>query len=90
MKKSDALKLRVGDVILYGNASRSADWTRTATGRVIRVTPGGQVTVQLLDQQDRHHLWDGDKAGGPIEKVPYHHIAYVESWAPTSAPKALP
>ena len=89
MRKSEILRLRVGDVIVYGNVTRSAECNRVASGRVIRVTPGGQVTVQVLDHQDRRRLWHGDQRDGQIERVPYHHVGFVESRAPTSAPKAL-
>lgn len=89
MRKADVLKLREGDVIIYGDAPNSSRSTWAATGKVVRVTPGGQVTVERLNRQDRWRLWDKDAETGPIERVPYHHVWSVERRASAAAPRAL-
>jgi hypothetical protein len=77
MTKRDALKLRHGDVICYGDNPLTAKHNTFRWGRVLHVTPKGGIRVACYGA--------GDDAPPSMERsigfdwVPYHHVSRKES-----------
>ena len=70
MNKRDALRLRPGSCILYGNHMRSFDCIRGSGfhhGRVLHVTPAGGIKIEMLHP-------NGVTSYGTTAWVPYHHV----------------
>lgn len=77
MNKRDALRLRRGDTIVYGNSK----WTEKVTwqrGRVLHVTGNGGIRVRPVGYVDSGDTSvDHKDARSPVW-VPYHHVWLVE------------
>jgi len=82
MNKRDALKLKQGDLIAWGDSMRSAEVDGGAGWRygiVMAVTPKGGIRVRPVDF---HHHHDAFPPRGQRERlntyspewVPYHHV----------------
>lgn len=76
MNKRDALRLKKGDRIAWGNSARSAvvdQYGRWRYGDVLHVTPNGGIKVQPIGTIEGDHLHPWKHPGKP-EWVPYHHV----------------
>jgi hypothetical protein len=73
MNKRDALRLKPGDLILYGSYQSFQRCIRTDGfhhGEVIYVTPNGGIKVEMLHP-------DGVTPKGANAWVPYNHVCKV-------------
>jgi hypothetical protein len=76
MNKNDALKLRPGEWIMFGDSMWSAKVRTWRRGTVITVTPRGGLRVRV--------------EGGNMEWVHYHHVLeWGAAAAPLDAPPKL-
>ena len=72
MRKSEALRLRVGDIITFGDHKYSARCSTFWQGKVLHVTKNGGIRVKVIDQRP----WVGpqryaERRGSPEVWVPY-------------------
>jgi hypothetical protein len=83
MKKKDALELRRGDRVWFGDTRCMKDHRFRYSGLVERVTENGGVLVELLwDNEDPRPWWcrpvsDWDR---PEKWTGHHHIYRHEPW----------
>jgi hypothetical protein len=83
MEKREALRLRPGDLIHYGNCRRMCDHRWQRRGTVEKVTPGGGILVEIVPRDADDRPWwvrscnDWDRGE---EWVPYDHVFRVEPW----------
>jgi hypothetical protein len=83
MNKRDALRLKPGDIIMFGNSMWSEKVYSGAGprwGQVLQVTPKGGIRVELLKDYS-------NAPTGVLLWVPYHHVIDVHE-APSRAPMA--
>ena len=79
MKKRDALRLKPGDSIVFGDHRLSAKWFQTWLGEVLHVTPQGKIKVRVEEGPKTvggWYDWSGPGTGadaGKVRWVPYHH-----------------
>jgi hypothetical protein len=82
MTKTQALRLRPGDVVKYGSCRRMCDHRRRRQGRVEKVTENGGILVEVTPPEgDAHPWWArpwGEGLDWPEEWVPYDHVFAVE------------
>lgn len=60
VSKRDALRLKPGDFVVFGDKQRTLLCTWVSEGHVVHVTPRGGVKVRTRE--------------GAVRWVPYHHI----------------
>jgi hypothetical protein len=83
MTKEQALKLKRGDLVHYGNCRRMCDHRWRRRGIVEKVTPAGGILVEVVPlDYDPTPWWcrpwnDCDRAE---EWTAYDHIFRVEPW----------
>jgi hypothetical protein len=76
MKKAEALRLKPGQVITFGDHTYTARCTRVWQGEVLHVTPRGGIKVKVTDETP----WYGPAeyarryGGNEVRWVGYHHI----------------
>jgi hypothetical protein len=75
VKLSEALRLKPGQEICFGDNKYTARCTRVWEGEVLYVTPSGGIKVRVTDMKP----WYGPaeyarRFGNEVRWVPYHHI----------------
>ena len=81
MNKRDALKLRPGDLILFGNDRLTLNCTEWGEGEVIHVTDKGGILVRIVEGCKRSGGgwdWSGPWTGPDVGKerwVRYDHVS---------------
>lgn len=76
MNRREALRLKAGDKILFGEGPSSYKTDRWWTGEVLFVTPRGGIRVRVIEGRSPGG-WDGPGTGpgvGTERWVAYHHI----------------
>jgi hypothetical protein len=85
MRKADALRLKPGDFVVFGDHGRVAKWTWKGCGRVERVTPGGGVLVTIIEGVADGKTWEGRGTGAGVGErrwVPYSYISHsLSNWS---------
>jgi hypothetical protein len=74
MRRDDALRLKVGTLLHYGNSAWLHKCSFTRWGHVVKVTERGGIIV---------NEYDANRPSGRETVVPYHHVISTHGIAPS-------